>query len=500
MTDSSDEVKKNQWDSSFSFLMAMIGAAVGLGNIWRFSYVVYSQGGGSFFIPYFFAILIMGIPFLILEYGLGFKFKDSLSNILKKIKPKFEVVGWFVAFLVFLVLTYYIVIMGWDLIYLILSFFKGWGADPNMYFNTNIVVGGNNLNGIFTPVVAVTAAVIFIWAVLWYISHKSVDGISKAVKFLIPVLFIMMGFIVIYALTLPGKMIGLTALFTPDWSALGNVEIWLAAFGQILFSLSMGQAIAVTYASYLPSKSKLIDNVLIVVASNSLFEIFTAVGVFSILGFMSLRTGLPIEQIATSGTGLLFVVFPEIFNIMGDVAYIIAPLFFLCVFFAGLSTIIAYLEPMSMAITKKFKLSRFKVTTILTVVGLILSFVYTTASGNFLLTIADEYLNQFAILLGVILQAIIVAWYYGCDKLLGVLNESSTFNVGRKWILIIKVALPIILTILWLQGLRSVLLTGDFTVQMIELVITILFIAVPVILTLLPGKDKDDGKIKAIEE
>ena len=91
MTDSSDEVKKNQWDSSFSFLMAMIGAAVGLGNIWRFSYVVYSQGGGSFFIPYFFAILIMGIPFLILEYGLGFKFKDSLSNILKKIKPKFEV-------------------------------------------------------------------------------------------------------------------------------------------------------------------------------------------------------------------------------------------------------------------------------------------------------------------------------------------------------------------------------------------------------------------------
>lgn len=481
--------------------MAMIGAAIGLGNIWRFSYVLYSQGGGAFFIPYITAIVIMGIPFLIMEYALGYKFKDSLSNILKKVKPYFEFIGWFVAFLVFLVLTYYVVIIGWDCLYLILSFFKGWGADPNMYFNNNIIMGGSeNFSGIFTPVIPVSIITIVLWIIIWFISHKSLDNLSKVVKVLIPTLFIIMAFIIIYAVTLPGHTIGLYALFKPNWSLLLDIDIWLAAFGQILFSLSMGQAIALTYASYLSDDVKLVDNVLYVVVSNSLFEIFTAVGVFSILGFMSLRTGLPIEQIATSGTGLLFVVFPEIFNIMGDVAYIIAPLFFLCVFFAGLSTIIAYLEPMSMAITKKFKLSRFKVTTILTVVGLILSFVYTTASGNFLLTIADEYLNQFAILLGVILQAIIVAWYYGCDKLLGVLNESSTFNVGRKWILIIKVALPIILTILWLQGLRSVLLTGDFTVQMIELVITILFIAVPVILTLLPGKDKDDGKIKAIEE
>ena len=109
-----------KWGSNISFLFAMIGAAIGLGNIWRFSYIVYSNGGGSFFIPYIFAILTLGVPFLILEYGLGVKHRDSLSSILKNLNPKFEVIGWFIVFLVFLVMTYYIVIIGWDVIYLLL--------------------------------------------------------------------------------------------------------------------------------------------------------------------------------------------------------------------------------------------------------------------------------------------------------------------------------------------------------------------------------------------
>ena len=120
----------NKWNSSFAFIMAMIGSAVGLGNIWRFSYVVYSNGGGSFFIPYFTAIIIMAIPLLILEYAIGYHFKDSISNILKKIKPKFEYIGWFILVCVFLILTYYMVIIAWDFIYLLLSFFKGWGVAP----------------------------------------------------------------------------------------------------------------------------------------------------------------------------------------------------------------------------------------------------------------------------------------------------------------------------------------------------------------------------------
>lgn len=485
-----EEKNEYKWNSTFSFLMAMIGAAVGLGNIWRFSYVLYSNGGGAFFIPYFIAIIIMGIPFLILEYGLGATFKDSLSNILKKIRPQLEIIGWITAFLVFLVLTYYVVIMGWDLIYLILSFFKGWGTNPDAYFMSNIVVGSNDLSGIGNFVVPTLLSTIFIWILIWFISHKALDkGISKVVTVLIPLLFIMMAIIVVYALTLPGMWGGLTALLNPNWNLLWNIDVWLAAFGQIIFSLSMGQAIAVTYASYLPKESRLVDNVLIVVLSNSSFEIFTAFGVFSILGFMSMSSGMSIHEIATSGTGLLFVVFPEIFNVMGPAAYVIGPIFFLCVFFAGITSALAFLEPMTLAVSKKFRLPRVRSVTYLCIFGLLLSLLYTTGSGNYLLTIADGFINQFGIILAVILQALIFGWSYGVDKLLPVLNRYSSVKVGKTWINIIKFIMPIFLSVMWIVGMVDLFKTNSSTDIIIQLLISLLFVIVPLILTILPSKE-----------
>ena len=268
--------QQNQWDSSAAFIFAMIGAAVGLGNIWRFSYVLYSNGGGSFFIPYLIAILIMGIPFLILEYGVGFTFRQSFSSIMKKIDPKFEIIAWILVLLVFVVTIYYMVILSWDLVYLASSFTFSWGVDTAQYF-VSTVGGSSNLSNANFLLIPTAVGVIIMWIALWFIAHRNVDkGIGRVSKILIPALFVIMGFIIIYALTLPGAGIGVNTLLTPDWSKLADVNIWLAAFAQIIFSLSMGQAIATTYASYLPENSKLINNVFIVVASNSLFEICTA--------------------------------------------------------------------------------------------------------------------------------------------------------------------------------------------------------------------------------
>ena len=158
-----------QWNSSISFIFAMIGAAVGLGNIWRFSYVLYSNGGGSFFIPYLIAIAIMGIPFLILEYGVGFSFKDSFSKILKKIKPKFEIIAWILVLFVFIVVIYYLVILGWDLVYLFSSFTFNWGTDTASYF-INTVGGSSDLTNISFLLIPTTIAVLLLWLSVWLIS------------------------------------------------------------------------------------------------------------------------------------------------------------------------------------------------------------------------------------------------------------------------------------------------------------------------------------------
>ena len=119
---------KNEWGSNLSFLLAMIGSAVGLGNIWRYPYVLYANGGGAFYIPYIVAILLMGVPFLILEYGVGYNYKSSFAKALTKINSRCEYLGWFLPVAVFMILIYYSTILGWDGIYVILSFFKGWGS------------------------------------------------------------------------------------------------------------------------------------------------------------------------------------------------------------------------------------------------------------------------------------------------------------------------------------------------------------------------------------
>ncbi len=483
--------EKNQWDNSISFIFAMIGAAVGLGNIWRFSYVLYSNGGGAFFIPYFIAIFIMGIPFLILEYGVGFSFKESFSKILKKIDGRLEIIAWILVLFVFIVVIYYMVILSWDLVYLLTSFSFGWGADTAAYF-TNTVGGSADLakGGIF--LVPTTICVILMWIVLWYVSHKDVEkGIGKVSKVLIPALFIIMAIIVIYALTLPGHMIGIDALLRPKWSMLLDINIWLAAFAQIIFSLSMGQAIALTYASYLPKASKLTDNVLIVVASNSAFEIFTAFGVFSILGYMSLNSGMALSKLVTEGTGLVFIVFPMIFNVMGTMGRILAPLLFLAILFAGITSALGFFEPMLSSTSSKFGLSRKKTATILSIIGCIFSVLLTTGISSYLVAIIDSFVNEFGILLLIGVQCIIFAWIYGIDHFIPILNENGILKVGTKWTFVIKYLLPIALFVMWAYGI-FVLFTSAATFEIIiDLMIIVAVLVIGFILTKLSPREAE---------
>ena len=352
--------KTSQWNSVFTFIMAMIGLTIGIGNIWRFSYVLYSNGGGSFFIPYVIAILVMGIPFLILEYGLGFSFKKSFSSLMRSIRPEFEIIAWMLVLLVFIVVIYYMIILGWDLAYLLSSFNFGWGNDPSTFF-TGYVGGSSGLASSKTIILPTLICTLTLWVVFWIVSIKDVDkGIGRLSSILIPLLFTIMILIFVYAFTLPGFGIGVSTLLTPDWSALLNINVWLAAFGQIIFSLSIGQAMVYTYASYLPKNTKLIDEVLLVVVANSLYEIFIAFGIFSILGYMSLTTSVPMNELISEGTGLIFIVFPQIFNEMGLMGHVIAPLLFLSILFAGITSSFALFEPLLSSLCDKFAWSRKK--------------------------------------------------------------------------------------------------------------------------------------------
>ncbi|MBQ2666106.1 sodium-dependent transporter [Methanobrevibacter sp.] len=464
---------QNQWDSSLSFLLAMIGAAVGLGNIWRFSYVVYSNGGGSFFIPYLVAIAIMGIPFLVLEYGIGYNYKDSFSNILKEINPKLEFVSWMLVIFVFIVVIYYVVILSWDLIYVASSITFPWGNDPAAFFVQN-VAGGSNLSNMAMLMIPTSISLLIMGFLLWFISHRDLnEGIGKASRILIPLLFCLMFFIIVYAFTLPGAGVGIVALLNPDWSMLFNINIWLAAFSQIIFSLSIGQAIALTYASYLPEGSKLNDNVLIVVLANCSFEVFTALGIFSILGYMSATAGTPIVQLVSEGTGLVFVVFPMIFNVMGPIGHILSPLLFLSILFAGITSAVAIFEPMVNSTLHKFDWSRKKTVTVLSVIGCAFSLLFTTGISSYLVGVVDGFVNEFCILFLIVVQSIIFAWIYDLDSLIPVLNENSKFKVGKIWKFNLRYVLPVFVLLMWAIGVFELISNSNNFEMTIYVVIAV---------------------------
>ena len=484
---------ENKWGSSLAFILAMIGSAVGLGNIWRYPYVLYSNGGGAFYIPYLVAIFSLAIPFLILEYGVGYNYQSSFTKALIKIKPKFEFYGWVLPVVVFIMAVYYSTIIGWDGIYLFLSFFKGWGADPNTFLNVNLLQSTDSLSGVFNFIPFVAIFMIAGWFIIWFISHKNLDdGLGKVCKVFVPVLFVIMFFIVIFSLTLPGANIGLAELFNPNWSLLWHFDIWMAAFGQIFFSLSLGMGAGFTYASYTGDDIDLISSGLYVVIANSAFENFAALGVFSILGYMSLQSGTPVSQIITQGTTLIFVVYPQVFNVLGTIGLIAGPLFFFTVYVAGITSMLSAFEVLSISIQNKFSLTRRKATLVLCLVGGFASMVYATSAGGYILGIADIFVNNIVIIFSVLVECIMFAWIFKAERLIDFLNSrSKTFKLGKWWLIHVKYIIPAILIVIWVGGLYELLSIKTTESVIIIIVLALITIISSLIFTKRPAKTKD---------
>ena len=479
----------NRWDNSTGFLIAMIGAIIGLSGIWKFSYLMYENGGGTFLIPYILAIVVMAIPILALEFGIGFKFKSSLPKIFYNIKSEFEIIAWFIVFLIFIVLIYYTCIMSWDLIYIVLSLFKGWGGNPSVFFTTTLLHSTSNPYGLTYLVVPIGIGLIVVWGLIYLFSRKEINkGILAISKISLILSFVLLLGMLVFSLQLPGSRTGIMALFNPDWSVLLNVNVWLAAFGQLIFSYGLGYAIASTYSSYIPEDAKLIDSAWIIVLVSLIFEVLVSVLLFAIMGYMALGRNIPITSLVSDSFSLIFVVFPNVFNIMDPWVYMVAPAFFLLLFVGSLSTILALIEPLSNAISEKFGWSRNKAVRQLVLVGLFTSFIFATGMGEYLLRITDSFITQFAIILGVLLEIIVLGWVYDIEDIRLCLNDNSYIKVDQSWVITIKFIIPIILTIIWILGVYGLILVGDRQSLFVQSIIASIFVIVPLALTVIPYK------------
>ncbi|MEF3122467.1 sodium-dependent transporter [Kocuria flava] len=453
---------REAFSSRTVFILAAIGSAVGLGNIWRFPYIAYENGGGAFLIPYLVALLTAGLPLLMLEYGVGHRFRASAPLAFRRLHPKTEWIGWWQMGISFVIAVYYAVILGWAMLYTGFSVTKAWGEDPATYFLSDVLRSSEEVTVGFDFVPSVLVATAVAWVALLVVLLLGVqNGIGKVNLVLIPLLVLMFLTIVVIALTLPGAVDGLNAFFTPDWAALGNASVWVAAYGQIFFSLSVGFGIMITYSSYLKPKTDLTSSGLVVGFGNSSFELLAGIGVFAALGFMAGVAGTGVDEVATSGIGLAFIAFPTIIS-EAPFGTLIGVLFFATLTFAGFTSLVSIVEVVVAAAQDKLGLRRRSAVLVVVVpMALISLALFTTTTGLNLLDVTDNFVNQFGIVAAALVSIMLLtAGFSALPTLRDHLNSVSSFKLGRTWMVVVGGLTPIVLGYILIDTLTTTLAEG----------------------------------------
>ncbi|MGP9707116.1 sodium-dependent transporter [Brachybacterium sp. AOP42-C2-15] len=431
-----------------AFIFAAIGSAVGLGNIWRFPAVAYENGGGAFILPYLVALLTAGIPLLFLDYALGHRWRGSAPAAWRRFRRWTEFIGWWQVLIALIIALYYALILAWATNYTIFSFDQRWGDDAGAFFGEYTqALGGADATVSFDFVPPVLISMIVVWLAVIVVMALGVHkGIAAASVIFIPLLVVMFIILVVRSLFLPGAIDGLDAFFQPNWAALTDPGVWIAAYGQIFFSLSVAFGIMLTYASYLKKKTDLTGSGLVVGFANSGFEILAGIGVFSALGFMAQAQGVAIDEVVTSGVGLAFIAFPTIIS-EAPAGAIIGVLFFGSLVLAGFTSLISIVEVVIAAIQDKFGMARVPATLAVSVPMAVVSIVlFSTTMGLPLLDVMDKWANEYGIVAAAAVSTIVVSYVVrGLPTLRDHLNQRGTFPIGRIWMLCVAVIAPLVL-------------------------------------------------------
>ena len=441
--------QRENWSSRTGFILAAVGSAVGLGNIWRFPYVAYDNGGGAFMVPYLIALLTAGIPLLFLDYVIGHKYRAAAPRAYKKFAPSGQFVGWWQTLVSFVIAIYYAAVIVWAGSYMFFSFGQKWGEDTTNFFVSDFVQHTGELTSVFVP--QMFTGLVIVWAIAILIMFGGIrKGVELANKICLPLLIVLFGILVAKALSLPGAVIGLNAFFEPNWVKMQDPSVWLAAYGHVFFSLSVGFGIMVTYASYLKKNANLTGAGLVVGFANSSFELIAGIGIFAAIGFMAMSTGQDVSEVASGGVGLAFFVFPKIISTMGASGDFVGFLFFGSLVIAGISSLISILEVPISAFQDKFGWSRKKaVTSIVGVCAVISISAFSTGSSLVLVDVIDHFSNNIGIVAGGLMSIVLVTWFNRrkIPSLITHINQISSVKLGAAWVFMLTVVTPTVLTI-----------------------------------------------------
>lgn len=456
--------ERSSFSGSIGFVLAAAGSAVGLGNIWRFPYVVAKDGGGIFLLVYMLLLVTIGFALLLTEIAIGRKTKQGPLTAYSHILPKWKFLGFFAWLVPCIILPYYCVIGGWVIKYLTV-FLTGQGsvAAQDGYF-------GGFITAQISPIIFF---VLFLGATMFVIIAGVNKGIEKFSSILMPILVIMVIGIAFFALTLKHTdasgvtrtgLQGAAYYLIPNFSNLTLKSfgtILMDACGQMFYSLSIAMGIMVAYGSYVREDTSLIGSI-------NQIQIFDT-GIALMAGMMiipTVYTFMGEEGASAAGPGLMFVSLPKVFDAMGTVGGIIGAVFFIMVLFAALTSSISIMEAIVSSFHDKFKWSRTKaavVTGVISfVVGLIVClgynvfyFEYTLPNGAVaqVLDILDYVSNALLMPIVALLTCVMIGWVAGIDVIREEVTKNGVkFSREGLYVVMIRFVAPVMLLILFLQA------------------------------------------------
>lgn len=444
------EENREHWHSRRGFLLAALGSAVGLGNVWRFSYVAGENGGGAFLLVYLGMVLLVGVPLLLGEFALGRSTqRESASAVATLLPARWRHLGLLGVLASVLILAYYAVIAGWVLKYLGLHLLGFTPALPDAglatAFHAYIARPVEPLIWQFLAM-ALTVAVI---------ARGVQKGIEQISLVLMPVLGLLLLALALHSATLPGFAQGMAFLFQPDWSALARPGVYVAALGQAFFSIGLAMGVMVSYGSYLPTAQHLPGAALTVAFGDALFAILAGLLVFpAVFSF-----GLDPAQ----GPGLAFVVLPEVFAQMPAGA-LVGTAFFVLLAIAALTSMMSLLEVQAAFAMQRLGWSRRRATLILAALAFLLGVpaslgfgvwsTVSTAGGRSILDLMDFLAVELLLPFNGLLLALLLGWVWPADQARQA--AGLTARPGRLWLVMLRYGTPLLLTVVLVSSLLRI--------------------------------------------
>ncbi len=447
--------ERGQWESRTSFVLAAIGSAIGLGNIWRFPYICASNGGGAFLIAFIVALFTAGIPILIMELSMGHRCQKAAAGSMAMIGERYEMLGWVVIGIGFVITTYYAAVMSWSFKYLWDSFTLAWGENTSDFFfkeTLGVTSGPFEGGGIKPPLLL---GLVLTWIAIVGCIWKGPETVGKVVYATVLIPWLILIVLVIRGVTLEGAGTGLAWYLTPVFSKLLNGKVWLAAYTQVFFSLSIGFSIMFAYGSYLPKKTSLVTNAYIVALGDSLTALLGGLAVFGALGYLSLRTGTPVDQLKTSGPGLAFVAYPMIINELPMLNALFGALFFIMLLTLGIDSAFSLVEGVTSAVRDKFGWSHKRAN--LTVAGLSFccGLLFISGAGLYWLDIVDYFMNFFGLAIACSIECVVIGWIFSTTRVIEHIEAMPGMKVGRVWEVMIRYVSPLILVALLITEIAA---------------------------------------------